>query len=86
MRRVNTAPPLARRIGVLVYPGIELLDAIGPLEVFAATNRVVQERDAGAAAPYAVEIWAAEIGDAWAWEEAVGACRSIERPPCALET
>jgi transcriptional regulator GlxA family with amidase domain len=62
MRRVNTAPPLARRIGVLVYPGIELLDAIGPLEVFAATNRVVQERDAGAAAPYAVEIWAAEAG------------------------
>lgn len=49
-----------RRIGILAYPGIEALDAVGPFEVFAAANRVLQLRQQGAA--YAIEIWAARTG------------------------
>lgn len=51
-----------RRIGILVYPGIELLDAVGPLEVFAFANRFVTRSGGGAQAPYAIEVWAAEPG------------------------
>lgn len=47
-----------RQIGILAYPGIELLDAIGPLEVFAAANRIVAERSPRNPLAYAIEIWA----------------------------
>jgi hypothetical protein len=33
-----------RHVAILAYPGVALLDAVGPLEVFAAANLVLAER------------------------------------------
>jgi transcriptional regulator GlxA family with amidase domain len=51
-----------RRIGILAYPGVDLLDVVGPLEVFAAANRIVAERSPGGPIAYEVDIWADTIG------------------------
>jgi transcriptional regulator GlxA family with amidase domain len=51
-----------RQIGILAYPGIELLDAIGPLEVFAAANRILAERSSRNPVAYEIEIWADRLG------------------------
>jgi transcriptional regulator GlxA family with amidase domain len=51
-----------RQIGILVYPGILLLDAVGPLDVFAAANLVVAERSPHCPIAYQVEIWADRVG------------------------
>lgn len=45
-----------RRIIILVFPGFQNLDAMGPLEVFAAA------RDADGRPLYRVELWAEEAG------------------------
>ncbi len=47
---------IPRRIIILVFPGFQNLDAMGPLEVFAAA------RDAGGRALYRVELWAEAAG------------------------
>src|ERR1700747_112372 len=51
-----------RQIGILAYPGIELLDAIGPLEVFASANRILAERSSRNPVAYEIEIWADRLG------------------------
>ncbi|WP_426436631.1 GlxA family transcriptional regulator [Bradyrhizobium genosp. P] len=51
-----------RQIGILVYPGILLLDAVGPLDVFAAANIVVAQRSPHSPIAYQVEIWADRLG------------------------
>src|ERR1700684_3592021 len=51
-----------RQIGILAYPGIELLDAIGPLEVFAAANRLVGEPSPRSPGAYESEIGADRLG------------------------
>lgn len=40
-----------RSVVALIYPGVRLLDAIGPLDVFSAANTLLAARGAGAA-PY----------------------------------
>ncbi|MDR6292279.1 MULTISPECIES: GlxA family transcriptional regulator [Inquilinus] len=45
---------------MLAFPGVELLDVVGPLEVFAAATAL--QRDAGAPPGYAVEVLAARAG------------------------
>lgn len=83
MSPLRSAAP--RRIGILAYPGIESLDAVGPFEVFAAANRVLQLRQDPAA--YRVEIWAAEAGVvAGASGLGVVATRSIMEPDIDLDT
>lgn len=57
---MHSPSPLPRRIAVLVFPGVGLLDVIGPLEVFAAASDL--EREAGAPAPYVVEVLARQAG------------------------
>ncbi|WP_291615805.1 GlxA family transcriptional regulator [Bradyrhizobium sp.] len=52
---------MSRRIVLLLYPGIELLDVVGPLEVFEFANRVVN-RDCDSRRTYSIEMWAAESG------------------------
>src|SRR5258705_7231790 len=49
-------------IGILVYPGVGLLDAVGPLEVFTAANIVLAERSPPCAKAYHVEIWSERVG------------------------
>jgi transcriptional regulator GlxA family with amidase domain len=51
-----------RHVAILAYPGVALLDAVGPLEVFAAANLVVAERSPRCAKPYQVEIWSEHVG------------------------
>lgn len=51
-----------RHVAILAYPGVALLDAVGPLEVFAAANLVVAERSPRCAKPYHVEIWSEHVG------------------------
>jgi transcriptional regulator GlxA family with amidase domain len=51
-----------RHVAILAYPGIALLDAVGPLEVFAAANLVLAERSPRCAKPYQVEIWSEHVG------------------------
>ncbi|WGS41331.1 GlxA family transcriptional regulator [Burkholderia sp. JSH-S8] len=54
---MSTAP---RSILVLAFPGAQLLDVTGPLQVFASVNELANER--GQPAPYAPRVVAAEAG------------------------
>ncbi|MGY4432742.1 hypothetical protein ACVWWO_005219 [Bradyrhizobium sp. F1.13.1] len=51
-----------RHVGILAYPGVALLDAVGPLEVFAAANIVLARRSPPCAKAYHVEIWSERVG------------------------
>jgi len=46
--------PVRRSIAILVYPGVQALDAVGPLEVFAAANQIALPNLGGAA--YDIEL------------------------------
>jgi hypothetical protein len=46
-----------RHVAILAYQGVALLDAVGPLEVFAAANIVLGRRSPPCAKAYEVEIW-----------------------------
>jgi transcriptional regulator GlxA family with amidase domain len=77
-----------RRVCILVYPGILLLDAVGPLDVFAAANLVVAQRAPDDPIAYQVEVWAEREGVV---EGSSGvsliATRSIaELPPFEVDT
>jgi transcriptional regulator GlxA family with amidase domain len=45
-----------RRVVMVAYPDVEVLDVVGPLEVFAVANRLLDQRDAGRARRYALEL------------------------------
>jgi len=47
---------------MLIFPGFQVLDATGPLEVFARASSVVRERSPRAAAPYELLLVAREAG------------------------
>ena len=51
-----------RHVAILAYQGVALLDAVGPLEVFAAANIVLAERSPRCAKAYQVEIWSERVG------------------------
>lgn len=51
-----------RRIVIVGFPGAQILDITGPLEVFSTTNRVLRERDPGSRSPYRVELAATRAG------------------------
>ena len=61
-RHVPTGDSKPRHIGILVYPGVALLDAVGPLEVFTAANIVLAERSPPCAKAYHVEVWSEHVG------------------------
>jgi transcriptional regulator GlxA family with amidase domain len=54
-------PGPVRRVAVLVYPGLQALDAVGPLEVFAAAGEEARARRGGAPF-YALAVVAREAG------------------------
>lgn len=47
------------RVGIYVYPDVEVLDFAGPYEVFSTASRVAHGRDPAAALPFAVSLVAA---------------------------
>lgn len=51
---------MAKRVVVLIYPGFQALDAVGPLEVLSGANELC--RRAGKAPAYRVELVAPEAG------------------------
>jgi transcriptional regulator GlxA family with amidase domain len=51
-------PRAARRIEILAFPRVQLLDVAGPLQVFATVNDIAASR--GEAAPYALAVVAAQ--------------------------
>ncbi len=50
------------RVVMVVYPGVQVLDVTGPLEVFANANRRLDERGDRRAKRYEIEIAAREAG------------------------
>ncbi len=52
------APSPARRIEILAFPRVQLLDVAGPLQVFAIANDLAERR--GASARYALLVVAAQ--------------------------
>ena len=52
----------AMRVVMLVYPGVQVLDVTGPLEVFANANRRLDELGDRRAKRYEIEIAAREPG------------------------
>jgi len=53
-------PGMPRRIAVLIYPGVQPLDAVGPLEVFSTAARCVQAR--GEDSPYQLLLLGLQAG------------------------
>ena len=49
-------PPKPRRIEILAFPGVQLLDVAGPLQVFATANVIATK--SGGAAPYDLQVFA----------------------------
>jgi transcriptional regulator GlxA family with amidase domain len=56
------AEPTTRVIAVLAYPGVQILDVTGPLEVFARAGAVAVERGRCEQNPYRVEVLATKAG------------------------
>ena len=51
-----------RSVGIVAYPGIEILDVTGPMEVFAFANILLQLYDLSTEPAYAIELLAAKPG------------------------
>ncbi|HVM98516.1 MAG TPA: GlxA family transcriptional regulator [Candidatus Acidoferrales bacterium] len=61
--RLNaTSPSITRRIAILIYPGTQSLDVIGPLEVFAGANQYCREQNPQVQPPYLIEVVASRPG------------------------
>jgi transcriptional regulator GlxA family with amidase domain len=61
--RVLRGPASApRTVAVLVFPGFQLLDAVGPLDVFAGASDAWRERHPEDPLPYATELVASQAG------------------------
>lgn len=55
-------PPQPRTIAVLAYPGVQILDVTGPLEVFWRAGEVAVERGLVARSPYRIQMLAPAAG------------------------
>ena len=55
-------PTPVRRIAIVAYPGVQVLDVTGPLEVFATAAHLAAEARPSRPRPYAIEILAASAG------------------------
>ena len=81
-------PPSPRRVGLLLFDGVEVLDACGPFEVFSVANRVAART--GRPAPFEVVLVAAGEGAATSGVRARGGLRLgadvgvAQAPPCEV--
>jgi len=55
-------PGEKRRIAVVGFPGVQILDVSGPLEVFSTAGREMREAGLADEAPYALELIASQAG------------------------
>jgi transcriptional regulator GlxA family with amidase domain len=62
MKRRSTAERKNRRVAMLAFPDVQMLDVMGPLEVFSRTARWLTENAARRGAAYSVEILGLERG------------------------
>ncbi|MEM9175707.1 MAG: DJ-1/PfpI family protein, partial [Myxococcota bacterium] len=84
LRMPNPSSP--RSIVMVVYPGVQLLDVVGPLEVFAAADEAVAP-GANAARAYALTIVGSEPGAARASSGlSIGVDRAYEDLPSEIDT
>lgn len=76
-------PP--RRVVMVTYPGIQLLDVVGPLEVFAAASEAAEAR--GSSIAYVLDLVGPEIGTVRA-SSGLGLAidRDYEQLPDAIDT
>ena len=51
-----------RRVAMVAFPGVQILDVTGPLEVFGCATRLLAYRSGGTPPPYEVEIIASRAG------------------------
>jgi transcriptional regulator GlxA family with amidase domain len=51
-----------RTVGIIAYPGVEILDVTGPMEVFAFANYFLQKGDVINGSAYSIEVLAAKSG------------------------
>ncbi len=58
----TTNAAVNRRVAILVYPGVDLLDVAGPSEIFGAARRAVAAAGGPAGAGYSLELLAASRG------------------------
>jgi transcriptional regulator GlxA family with amidase domain len=56
MVHTNAAGTAKKRVVVLAFPQLVLLDLVGPCEVFSAANRIYRRLHPGASDPYGVEV------------------------------
>ncbi|MBF5045147.1 helix-turn-helix domain-containing protein [Aggregicoccus sp. 17bor-14] len=60
--RPTARPPRTRRVAMLAFPDVQMLDVMGPLEVFARASRLLQEQGLREDDAYQVEILGLEPG------------------------
>ena len=82
----SRSPDQTRRIAVVAFPDVQVLDVVGPLEVFAIASRLLELRGRVTAA-YAVEIVATRAG-ALTTSSGIGllAARPLDRVRGGLDT
>ncbi len=66
-RGKQSSEPL--RVAIVIFPGFQTLDALGPLEVFATAGELAARSGAAATngSAYRVELWAERAGPVCAW-------------------
>ena len=62
MMRSRIRTDVTLRVAMLAFPGVQMLDVIGPLEVFARTSRWLKDRGRRSDDAYSVEIVGLERG------------------------
>ena len=84
----ETEPSAARTIAMIVYPGIQLLDVVGPLEVFAAASEALAQTSPAQPAPgYQLEIIGSAAGSVCASSGVtIGVNRAYEDLPGEIDT
>jgi len=55
-------PKVQRRIALIVFNDVDLLDVTGPLSAFASVNRFVEREYPQMPPAYCIELWGASVG------------------------
>jgi len=80
----RSSPNAVRFIDVLTFPGVQLLDVTGPVQVFASANDIVE--DMGGARPYRLRLMAQDRGGVAATAGVELAVEPLSRRGEALDT
>src|SRR5262245_31308040 len=58
--KISPRQPATRRIGIVAFPGSQILDIAGPMAVFAEANQFCQQSPSAKQAPYQLELISTE--------------------------